>query len=449
VTDTGERERLTIEADAAEAMARAGDPRRAVDLLSRTVTFCREHNRRLFLPELLLQRGRAYLAARDDSAAAADFSAGIDEIEAERAATVDASLRARMFDVAKDLFAEAIAFEVRRENAEGAFALAERARGRALLDLTGRAAHPVASSKEIASRLDRETLLLEFSALPDRVVVFAIRDGVMRMTSVAMKTPDLPRLLDAVREDLAVTSNVIVVPDGILQHASFAPYLVRTHAISVAPSASLLAANGRRATKGGTMLIVGNPEGDDDTPALPEVEREVKALATVYRDAKLRFGPDATKARFIAEAAKYDAIHFAGHGFSDTDALTASLLFARDGADSGRLYLDDIARLRLTRAPLVVLAACGTLRGRATGMDGMPSIARSFLEAGASTVIATLESVDDAPTARLLRDFHRHLGSGESAAQALRDAQLDAIARGGEDARAKNWAPFVVYTTVP
>lgn len=450
VKDARERARLTIEMDSAEAIGvREKNPRRAIGLLTRAVSFYNETDRRIYLPEILLQRGRAEVLAGDDAAAARDFAAGIAEMEARREKTMTAELRARMFDVAEGLFDEAIALEVRRENAEAAFAFAERARGRSLLDLLGGAIRPVTSSNEIASRLDSDTLLLEFSVLPEQVVVFAIRAGIMRMRSVAMTTPDVPRLLDAVRDDVAAASKIIIVPDGILQRVSFAPYLVKTHAVSVAPSASLLAANGKQAPKQGAILIVGNPEGEDDVPALPEVEKEVTSLVRLYRDTTLLFGSNATKTRFMAEAAKYDAIHFSGHGFSDDEALTASLLFARTATDGGRMYMSDIARLRLPRAPLVVLAACGTLRGRASGVEGMPSIARSFLEAGASTVVGTLADVDDEITARLLHAFHRHLAAGDSPAEALRRAQLEAIARGGDDALEENWAQFVVYTTVP
>ncbi len=450
VKDARERERLTIEMDSAEAIGvREKDPHRAIALLTNAVSFYSETDRRLYLPEIFLQRGRAQVLAGDDAAAARDFAAGIAEVLARREKTMSSDLRARVLDVAEGLFDEAIALEARRGNAEAAFALAELARGRAVLDLLGSAARPVASSNEIATRLDPDTLLLEFSVLPEQVVVFAIRGGVMRMTSVAMTTPDVPRLLDAVRDEVRASSKVIIVADGILQRVSFAPYLVKTHAVSMATSASLLAANGKQAPKQGAILIVGNPEGEDDMPALPQVEREVKSLVRVYRDTTLLFGSDATKARFMAEAAKYDAIHFSGHGFSDNDALTSSLLFARTATDDGRMYMSDIARLRLPRAPLVVLAACGTLRGRESGVEGMPSVARSFLEAGASTVVGTLADVDDELTSRLLNGFHRYLAAGDPAPEALRKAQLDAIARGGDGAREENWAPFVVYTTVP
>jgi CHAT domain-containing protein len=79
----------------------------------------------------------------------------------------------------------------------------------------------------------------------------------------------------------------------------------------------------------------------------------------------------------------------------------------------------------------------------------MPSLARSFLAAGASTVIGTLRDVDDATAGGLLASFHRSIAAGATPAAALRSAQLDAIARGGADAEPKNWAPYVVYTATP
>jgi hypothetical protein len=49
----------------------------------------------------------------------------------------------------------------------------------------------------------------------------------------------------------------------------------------------------------------------------------------------------------------------------------------------------------------------------------------------------------------LLAAFHRSIAAGASPAAALRNAQLDAIARGGADAEPKSWAPYVVYTATP
>ncbi|HVR38647.1 MAG TPA: CHAT domain-containing protein [Thermoanaerobaculia bacterium] len=444
---------MSIDLDSAEAsIVRERNPQRAVELLTQAAEFCRNSDRRLYLPQILLDRGRTYLAANDAERAWRDFAAGIDELESQRGAIANLELRSRMLNTAEDLFDEAIALQVRRNDANAAFQLAERARARALLDVVEKA--PVANVSDVAKELDRDTALVEYAVLPESLVIFSIRDGAMRMHTVAVKVSESTPaevLLGPVKDDIAAAKKIIFVPDKILQRVPFGQYLVQSHAVEIAPSASFLVARKIEKTKQRSVLIVGNPapNPDENLEALPSVEREVDDVGAIYRPARVIFGPDATKQRFISEAPNYDVIHFAGHGVSDEESLTASLLFAKTKTDSGRMYMSDIAKLKLPRAPLVVLAACGTLRGKAAGVEGMPSLARSFLAAGASTVIGTLWDIDDAKSATLLASFHRHIVAGDSPAVALQSAQREAIARGGEDADPKNWAPFVVYTATP
>lgn len=462
--DSREREKQTIELDAAEALIlRDRNPRRAEELLGRAIDFARAKNLRFQLPGLLLQRGRAYVAAGEDEQAWLDFSAAMDELEAQRGEIDDVALRSRMLDTAEELFDEAISLQVRRGNAETAFTVAEHARARSLLDVAEGSPQPLSSSSAVANRLEPGTLLLEYAVLPEQLVIFAIRNDGMTMHSVKVKREELAShkelaslLLGPVRDDVAAAKSLIVVPEKSLQRVAFSglrwngKYLVQSHAISIAPSASRLAASSRvTRTRDGSILLVGNPAADEEQNLehLPSVEREVSAIRGFYGPARLLV--DETRARFAEEAPKYDVIHFAGHGISDDGSLTAALLFARGERDSGRMEMDDIAALRLPRAPLVVLSACGTLRGRVAGVDGMPSLARSFLAAGASAVVGTLTNVDDARAAELLTSFHRRIREGATAAEALRGAQTEAIGRGGSAADPRQWAQFVVYTVTP
>lgn len=468
VKDVGEREKQTIELDAAEALIlRERNPRRAEELLGRAIDFARAKNLRFQLPGLLLQRGRAYVAAGEDEQAWLDFSAAMDELEAQRGAIDDVALRSRMLDTAEELFDEAISLQVRRGNAETAFTVAEHARARSLLDVAEGSPQPLSSSSAVANRLEPGTLLLEYAVLPEQLVIFAIRNDGMTMHSVKVKREELAShkelaslLLGPVRNEVAAATSLIVVPEKSLQRVAFAElrwngkYLIQSHAISIAPSASRLATSSPvTAPKDGSSLIllVGNPAADEEQNLehLPSVEREIRAIRSFYGPARLLLDEQATRARFTEEAPKYDVIHFAGHGISDDGSLTAALLFARGERDSGRMEMDDIAALRLPRAPLVVLSACGTLRGRVAGVDGMPSLARSFLAAGASAVVGTLTNVDDARAAELLTSFHRRIREGATAAEALRAAQMEAISRGGSAADPGQWAQFVVYTVTP
>jgi CHAT domain-containing protein len=87
----------------------------------------------------------------------------------------------------------------------------------------------------------------------------------------------------------------------------------------------------------------------------------------------------------------------------------------------------------------VVLSACESARSMSARGDEMLGLARAFLGAGASTLVASLWPADDAVTARLMEhwyDARRLLGP----ADALRQAQLEVLA---EHPHPYQWAPFV------
>ena len=94
----------------------------------------------------------------------------------------------------------------------------------------------------------------------------------------------------------------------------------------------------------------------------------------------------------------------------------------------------------------VVLAACQTLRTPASDQVQSASLAGGFLAAGARAVIGTLEPVPDNDARRIFRAIHGHLGRGESASGALRQATLEAIQREPE-ARRGSWRAIAVLTT--
>ena len=139
--------------------------------------------------------------------------------------------------------------------------------------------------------------------------------------------------------------------------------------------------------------------------------------------------------------AQYRIIHFATHALLDSknpelSGLVLSLI-DRDGRpQDGFLDLEQIYNLNLP-ADLVVLSACDTALGQEVRGEGLVGLARGFMYAGASRVMASLWSVDDEVTSELMSRFYRHLEQDkESPAAALRAAQL-------EVAKDKRWsAPY-------
>jgi CHAT domain-containing protein len=96
----------------------------------------------------------------------------------------------------------------------------------------------------------------------------------------------------------------------------------------------------------------------------------------------------------------------------------------RDGKQqNGFVGLQDIYALK-SRVDLVVLSACRTGLGKAVKGEGLIGVTRGFMNAGASSAVASLWSVDDEATAELMKHFYSNmLRDGMPPAAALREAQ--------------------------
>jgi CHAT domain-containing protein len=74
---------------------------------------------------------------------------------------------------------------------------------------------------------------------------------------------------------------------------------------------------------------------------------------------------------------------------------------------------------------LVVLSGCETGLGEQISGEGLLSLTRGFMYAGAIRVVASLWSVSDVATASLMADFYRAMErDGMRPAAALRAAQI-------------------------
>lgn len=134
----------------------------------------------------------------------------------------------------------------------------------------------------------------------------------------------------------------------------------------------------------------------------------------------------------------------AGRRLTKAAALEARALWhltVADGPEDGALRAAEIASLPMD-ADLIVLAACRTQLGRILRGEGLLSLARSFMEAGARTVVATLWDVDNHDTRWLMRSFYSGVAGGLPPDEALRVAQMQMIRAGGALAAPKVWAGF-------
>jgi len=273
-------------------------------------------------------------------------------------------------------------------------------------------------------------------------------------------------------------SRLIIVPDGNLHLLPFdllinehGQSLVETHVVTYAPSASsfyllrtlpipnearkpLLAVGGipanrkpaapKQYARRSLFTLEAKKIGD-----LTQTTAEIRAISQLFlNDAVVLEGKRATEAALKSEPLdQFRILHFALHGFSDTNIpeRTALLLAAdNDSAEDGLLQDREIRDLRLS-ADLVTLSACDTGIGRLQGQEGISSLVRAFLLAGARSVVASLWQVDDRSTAVLMKRFYSHLANGEDKATALRLAKLDFIRQYKQDAVPYFWAGFTLH----
>lgn len=187
-----------------------------------------------------------------------------------------------------------------------------------------------------------------------------------------------------------------------------------------------------------------SPVGDYRLAPLPGAELEAQAIAQLFQTTPL-LGDAATEPAAIAAMNNARIIHLATHGLLEPElSYSSSLAFAPTQNSDGFLTLREINSLELN-AELAILSACDTGRGWIGTGDGVIGLSRSFIGAGAASVVVSLWAIPDQPTATLMTEFYRQFNGGMDGAQALRQAMLFTRDRYGDPGA---WAAFTITGAV-
>jgi CHAT domain-containing protein/tetratricopeptide (TPR) repeat protein len=310
---------------------------------------------------------------------------------------------------------------------------------------------------QVQAALDEHTTLVEYFVTFEQTLVFIVtRDSLVLITlsvsegELATQVKaflDFPNLSVAYPQSLVQlyewliepiepylkTPIIGIVPHGKLHYLPFTAltdgvdYLSENYTLFTLPSASILSRIQSKPDIGESdpILILG-------ASAVPGLEplrfaaKEAQAVAELY-GTRAYIGDEATESWLKDNSADYRILHLAAHGQLDADnPLLSSIRFMKDNRNDGYLYIFEVFELNLrTNTDLVVLSACETNVGDRSDGDDFVGLSQAFIETGAPTVIASLWSVNDRPTAELMSYFYTFLQKGWGKAAALQAAQAE------------------------
>lgn len=351
--------------------------------------------------------------------------------------------------------------------------------------------------EDVQAELPERTALLVYSLHERRTLVWTVTLSAAVFTPLDLGAAEITARVDALRRALAdpardgggftATSaelydlvlrpalaaaggagdradHLVLVPDGALAAVPFAAlvdrdtgrFLIERYALSLAPSVRVYRRALARSRRWGgappaSVLAVGEPAYDrrlfPRLPPLPRAADEAAGVAALYPRADLLIGERADLEAFRRLAGSYEVLHFAGHALASAEnpGYSALLLAPAGGEGAGTLFAHEVSDLDLAACRLVVLAACDTGAGPVRGGEGVLSLARAFLAAGAPAVVESLWPVDDEAGAELFKTFHTRLRAGADPASALQAAQLALLHHPDERFQLPaKWAGFAV-----
>ena len=149
-------------------------------------------------------------------------------------------------------------------------------------------------------------------------------------------------------------------------------------------------------------------------------------------------GRQATKDEVLGRLGSVALVHIAAHGSMEAGEIA---LAPNNGEMDYILTMKDVLSVQM-RARLVVLSCCHSAYGEIKA-EAVVGIARTFLRAGARSVLVSLWAIDDEATLEFMKNFYPHLVRGRTANKALNQA-MNCMRESEEFSAVKYPAPFVL-----
>jgi len=331
----------------------------------------------------------------------------------------------------------------------------------------------VVSLNEAKNKIGRNQALLEYTLTNNRLYIFAITKDTTALHALPVDLgfyTQLNRLEKFLRsyysmeygefrepsyylytkliqpaESIIKGKELIIIPDPAISRIPFEalttepfrenlyhmyesePYLLYRYSIGYGFSATLALDPGMSSTAKKRFLgfapeYPNSPGGLSD---IPESRQNLKKISALLFGKSFP-GEKSTVRNFMENYKDYRVIHFYVHGMEDSLNPELSQMYFYPGipGDSDpSLMAYEISNLQ-TSGNMVVLASCYSGSGVHSKGEGILSIARSFINAGAASEIASLWSASALPTNKILLTFYWNLLKGKNKADALQQAKV-------------------------
>ena len=276
--------------------------------------------------------------------------------------------------------------------------------------------------------------------------------------------------------DLKNKTSLIISPDGLLGLIPFEAfydgekYLIEKVKIRYIPSGKELVKLYRDKTKSQNNDIVVFADINFDTTIsktkgvdiykrlkfgkLANSKRDVMVVKKLFPNQVKLFLEDNATEKNLFKINSPKILYLSTHGFfiDDKNILNPMLKsgIALSGANSaidnktgdGIVTGLELAGLNLHGTELVVLSACKTGMGDIEEAEGVASLSKAFMLAGAKNIIMTLWRVDDEKSSLLMQKFYENIKQGVNYSNALREAKLWMI-KDNNSSHPYFWSGFV------
>ena len=238
--------------------------------------------------------------------------------------------------------------------------------------------------------------------------------------------------------------DLIISPDGVLNQIPFQWLLSEKNikSIKYIPGFTYFNKNSMKSSASLLAVAVPSPDyivdhiqqesiteiyrGQSPTDSLVFAIKEAKELVVKGKKngIKTNLSINPTETWIKRNLNKYDMIHFATHSISSNayGQGNTGVLLIKDGENDGFLSEEEISKLKLN-GQIIFLSSCESGIGEFSQGEGLLSISRAFLSAGANGVISSLWKVNDKSAKDISLSYYENYFNLNSPEDALYNAQ--------------------------